>query len=178
MKMQTRTESGNFRFLTNDQILPHLQWSISHASQHIIIVGPWLDAYFAGKVIDSLPHLDLAVSFLVRVEEDGEIDAKTLSALNLAQRNIKNFQARALPQLHAKVIIIDNETFYLGSANWYWYSLHKSLETMVTGETSLIPELLSVIDNYWEKATPLARDDLEGYHDLEPLKNIIHSKID
>lgn len=166
--------TGNLKLLTKGQILPHLQMSISQTTGSIIIVGPWLDAYFTGKVIDSLPNPDIEVSFLVRIDDDGVIDAKTLSALNLARKNINNFQARTLHQLHSKVIIIDNETFYMGSANWYWYSLQESLETTVTGKTSLIPKLIPEINRYWEKATPLTREDMNDYHDLEPRKVDIH----
>lgn len=166
---------STLKLLTSGQIIPHLQWSISQATRSINIVGPWLDAYFARKIIDSLQHPEMAVSFLLRIEEDGTIDTKTLSALNLAQENIRNFQARTLPYLHSKFIIIDNESFYLGSANWYWYSLHESLETTITGCTSQLPELISRLDDYWEKAKPLSRDDLKGYHDLEPLKkDVLH----
>jgi phosphatidylserine/phosphatidylglycerophosphate/cardiolipin synthase-like enzyme len=112
----------------------------------------------------------IGVRFLVRIDGDELIDAKTLSALNLARENLKNFQARTLPYLHSKVILLDQSLFYLGSANWYWYSLHKSLETTVTGKTDILPGLITEIDRYWEKATPLTREDLKGYHDLEPLQ--------
>ncbi|BDZ71395.1 phospholipase D-like domain-containing protein [Methanobacterium petrolearium] len=160
--------------LGKDQIIPQLQNSILQATNSIMIVGPWLDAYFTRIVIDSLPQPDLAVLFLVRIDDDGLVDGKTMSALNLAQENLENFQARTLPQLHSKVIIIDDITFYLGSANWYWYSLHKSLETTVTGKTSILPELVPEIYGYWEKATPLTKEDLKDHRDLEPIMSDDH----
>jgi phosphatidylserine/phosphatidylglycerophosphate/cardiolipin synthase-like enzyme len=170
-------QTENLKLLGKDQILPHLQTNISKATGSILIVGPWLDAYFIGKVIDSLPNLNIEVRFMVRIDGDDVIDTKTLSALNLARKNIKNFQARTLKNLHSKVILIDNEIFYLGSANWYWYSLHESLEVTVTGNTNILPELVRELYDYWDKGTPLNRDDLKDYLDLEPVKtcSLLHT---
>lgn len=172
--MNPKTTPEKLNLLGKGQILPHLQNSIQQATSSIMIVGPWLDAYFTRIVVDSLPQPDLAVLFLVRIDDDGLVDGKTLSALNLARENLENFQARTLPQLHSKVIIIDNEIFYLGSANWYWYSLHASLETTVTGETSILPELIPEIDRFWQMATPLTREDMVNYRDLEPVMRDDH----
>lgn len=170
MKSFVMKSPGNLKLLTKGQILPHIQQSISKATKSILIVGPWLDAYFTRNVIDSLPNLDINVSFLVRIEDGDKIDAKTLSALNLARENIPKFQARTLSNLHLKVIIIDDETFYLGSANWYWYSLHESLETTLCGKTLLIHELVPEINKHWTNATPLTSGDMADYNDLEPVK--------
>lgn len=165
----------NLKLLKKGEILPHFQSSISHASSSIRIVGPWLDAYFTGKIIDSLSTPKINVQFIVRIDDEDVIDSKTLSALNLARKNITNYQARTLKNLHSKVILIDNKTFYLGSCNWYWYSLHESLETTITGKTSQLPELIMEMEAYWEKATPLTRNEVEGFYDLKPINRDIHS---
>jgi phosphatidylserine/phosphatidylglycerophosphate/cardiolipin synthase-like enzyme len=165
------------KLLGRGQVLSHLEGSISRAQDSILIVGPWLDSYFTGKIINSLPTPEIEVRFIVRIEGDGPIDGKTLSALNLAREKIKNFQARSLLNLHSKVILIDQEIFYMGSTNWYWYSLHQSLEVTVTGETSIIPEIITEMNSYWDKATPLTMDDLKDYHDLEPIKKDIHGWV-
>ena len=174
MKLENSSLNRDLKLLTTNQILPHIQMSIRKATSSICIVGPWLDAYFTRKVVDSLGNPEIAVSFIVRIDGDDLIDAKTLSALNLAQKNIKNFQARTLLKLHSKVILIDREIFYIGSTNWYWYSLHESLELTVTGETSIIPEIITEIESYWEKGTILTTMDLEGYSDYEPIRSKIH----
>lgn len=168
---------GELKLLGKGQLLPHLQTSISHASQSIWIVGPWLDAYFVGNVIDSIRFPEIEVRFIVRIDDEGIIDSKTLSALNLARKNIPNYHARSLLNLHSKVILIDEDVFYLGSTNWYWYSLHKSQEMTVTGKTIIIPELILELMDYWDKATPLTTGDVKGYHDLEPLTADISQEI-
>jgi phosphatidylserine/phosphatidylglycerophosphate/cardiolipin synthase-like enzyme len=169
-------KTGNLKLLGKGELLIHLQSSISQVTRSILIVGPWLDAYFVRKVLDSLPSLEIEVRFLVRIEEEGEIDSKTKSALNLARKNISNFKAKTLKNLHSKVIIIDNNIFYLGSTNWYWYSLNESLEATITGKISYLPELMTEMDDYWEKATPLTADDLKGFNDFEPIKVEVHLK--
>ncbi|MBF4475903.1 phospholipase D-like domain-containing protein [Methanobacterium formicicum] len=161
-------DNVDLKLLGQDQLLPWLQHDISQVTQSIMIVGPWLDAYFVAKVLDSMQTTKIGVRFLVRIDGDELIDTKTLSALNLARENLENFQARTLPYLHSKVILLDQAIFYLGSANWYWYSLHKSLETTITGKIDILPGLTTEMDRYWEKATPLTREDLKNYHDLEP----------
>ena len=174
MNREKSSLNPKLKLLGRGQVLSHLEGSISRAQDSILIVGPWLDSYFTGKIINSLPAPEIEVSFIVRIDGDDPIDGKTLSALNLAREKIKNFQARTIPNLHSKVILIDQEIFYMGSTNWYWYSLHESLEATVTGETSSIPEIITEMNNYWEKATPLTMDDLKDYHDLEPIKKDIN----
>jgi phosphatidylserine/phosphatidylglycerophosphate/cardiolipin synthase-like enzyme len=160
---------GTLETLGKGQLLNHLQASISRARQSIWIVGPWLDAYFVGKIIDSLSIPEVEVYFIVRVDGEGVIDSKTLSALNLARKNLDYFQARSLPKLHSKIILIDKEVFYLGSTNWYWYSLYESLELSVTGKTLILPRLTAEIESYWNEATPIKNSYIKRYHDLDPI---------
>ena len=110
--------------------------------------------------------------FLVR-DVDGVIDGKTLSALNLARLNLRNFQARSLNKLHSKVIIIDDKIFYLGSANWYWYSLNKGVEVTIKGRAEVIPDLISLVNKYWNESSPV---DLSNVTDLDckPVKGDHH----
>lgn len=174
MILEKLSLNSKLKLLGRGQILPHIQTSISQATDSILIAGPWLDAYFVREIIDSLGDQNIGVSFIVRIEDGYVIDSKTLSALNLARKNIKNFQARTLKNLHSKIILIDKDIFYLGSTNWYWYSLHESLEVTVTGKTFILPEIISEMDSYWENATPLTIDDMKDHNDFEPIKKDIH----
>ncbi|MFA0847817.1 MAG: phospholipase D-like domain-containing protein, partial [Methanobacterium formicicum] len=133
--------SNNFKVIGKGKVLRYLRGHISNAKKSILIVGPWIDGYFVQEIIDSLPNKKIEVKFIVRIDGLEEIDDKTLSALNLAKKNIEKYEAKTLPMLHSKVILIDNETFYLGSTNWYWYSLNESLELTIIGQTSTIPGL-------------------------------------
>lgn len=167
---------GKLKLLTKGQILPHLKEMILNAEESIFIVGPWLDAYFTRIIVDSLPSKEVEVKFVVRVD-DGVIDTKTLSALNFARENLKNFQAKSLENLHSKVILIDREIFFLGSANWYWYSLNQGVEVTVNGDISLLPELLQEMDQYWMDAFPISIEDIKESRDFTPVDvDIYHYK--
>jgi hypothetical protein len=133
-------------------------------------VGPWLDAYFTRIIINSLTRKEIDVKFIVRIDDD-IIDKKTLSALNLAKQNLENFQAKSLENLHSKIIVIDHEIFFLGSANWYWYSLHESIEVVIEGDISDIPDLEIELDNYWKDGTVIPDEKISRYNDFEPVKN-------
>ncbi|MCE5214589.1 MAG: phospholipase D-like domain-containing protein [Methanobacterium sp.] len=159
----------SLKLLDKGQILANIKKRILKTDKNIYIIGPWLDAYFTREIIHSLPHPEIEVNFLVRKDE-GVIDGKTLSALNLARMNITHFQARSLEKLHSKVIVIDNETFYLGSANWYWYSLNKTFETTITGNIPLLSKLIPQIEEYWDIATPISEDEIKKHCDFEPVK--------
>jgi hypothetical protein len=161
---------NEIKLLTKGQLLPHLEDSISKAEQSIFIVGPWLDAYFARIVINSLIDKDIQVKFIVRIDE-GVIDGKTLSALHLAHQNFRNFKARALENLHSKIILIDSQIFFLGSANWYWYSLNKGIEVAVMGQVNVIPDLKSEVHSYWEESSPVDLSSLTIL-DCKPVKEI------
>ncbi|NYB52394.1 MAG: hypothetical protein HVN35_07555 [Methanobacteriaceae archaeon] len=165
--------TNSLELLKKGELLPHLQQSICQAAKSIFIVGPWIDAYFVGKIIDSIEDENINLSFMVRMEEDNSIDSRTLSALNLARKNSVNFQAKTLQNLHFKIILIDNDIFYMGSTNWYYYSLHKSLELTLTGKTSIIPKINSEMEYYWENGTLLTDDDLKGHNDTEPIQKDI-----
>jgi phosphatidylserine/phosphatidylglycerophosphate/cardiolipin synthase-like enzyme len=169
MNLENLSQITELKLLGSGQALPHILQSISKAEQSIMIVGPWLDAYFVGNIIDSLTAPKIEVRFIIRIE-DGTIDSKTLSALNLAREKLENFQARCLHNLHSKVILIDQQIFYLGSNNWYWYSLHKSLELTVTSNTSILTGIIPEVQDYWENGTPLTTEDLEDHLDFEPIK--------
>lgn len=126
-----------------------------------------MDAYFTGQISNYLPDNEIHVRFLVRID-DGCVDSKTLSALNLGKQNINNFHAKALENLHSKVILIDEDVFYLGSANWYWYSLHESLELVVKGKTEELPGLIQELEEYWKNASYIPDSLIEKNQDFEP----------
>lgn len=158
----------DLKLLTNGELLTQLKDSISLAEESIFIVGPWLDAYFTRIIVDSLPGKDIKVKFIVRVD-DGVIDGKTLSALNFARENLNNFQAKSLENLHSKAILVDGEIFFLGSANWYWYSLNRGVELTIKGTTTQLPGLIPELEKYWEEAAPILEDLISKFQDFDPV---------
>lgn len=163
------------KLLTKGQIIPHLEESISKAADSIFLVGPWLDAYFTRLMVNSLVNEDVEVKFVVRMDE-GVVDGKTLSALNLAHQKLGNFQARSLENLHSKVILIDREIFFLGSANWYWYSLNQGVEVVIKGYADQLTGLVLELDKYWSEGSPIPVEELKHYKDFTDIEKMSKSR--
>jgi hypothetical protein len=159
------------KLLTRGNLLTHLKEAIINTGESIFIVGPWLDAYFIRLIINSISNKDVEVKFIVRID-DGVIDTKTMSALNLARQNLNNFKAKSLENLHSKVILIDNEIFFLGSANWYWYSLNLGVEVTINGTTDQLPELIPELEKYWDEGAPIPDDLISKFQDFEPIRDL------
>jgi phosphatidylserine/phosphatidylglycerophosphate/cardiolipin synthase-like enzyme len=63
---------------------------------------------------------------------------------------------RTLERLHAKCLLIDDRLCYVGSANWYRYSLETSLEIVLRGPLDSAPGLQQECEVLWEQATPFS----------------------
>jgi phosphatidylserine/phosphatidylglycerophosphate/cardiolipin synthase-like enzyme len=57
-----------------------------------------------------------------------------------------------LERLHAKCLLIDQRIAYVGSANWYRYSLEESLEIVLRGPAAAVAGLQQTCEELWEQA--------------------------
>ncbi len=148
--------SESFKCVGPGEVLAYLRGDLRRAEQSLLIIGPWLDDYFAEQVVKSARR-DLKVRVLVRPE--AEVDAlaweRTLASLSVFAGHWASFEGRHLERLHAKCICIDDQTVYVGSANWYRYSLENSLEVVLRGPSGLIEGGLSQLESLWDRGEPL-----------------------
>lgn len=118
--------SGKFKCVGPGEVLAFLRADLRRATKSLLIIGPWLDDYFAEQVVAPASH-DLVARVLVRPE--AEVDAlaweRTLAALSIFTGYWSKCEARHLARLHAKCLCIDDGIIYVGSANWYRYSIGK-----------------------------------------------------
>ncbi len=152
--------SENFKVLGAGKVLPYLRGDISQAQKSLFVIGPWIDGFFTQELV-SVFKKSLIVRFLVRLENvEKDVRLTTLQSLRLAASSVSSFEARSLRTLHAKSIIIDSKIAYIGSTNWYKYSLEQSHEVTLrcTSDTAL--ELERVLKEYWEKASPINSDSV------------------
>jgi len=144
--------SESFKCVGRGEVLAYLRADLRKAEQSLLIVGPWLDDYFAEQVVKSAGR-DLKTRVLVRPE--AEVDAlaweRTLAAISVFAGHWASFEARHLGRLHAKCICIDDATVYVGSANWYRYSLEISEEVVVRGRVDLVEGGLSQFERLWDR---------------------------
>ena len=138
------------------RVLAYLRTDLAKATRSLLIIGPWLDDYFAQEIIRVAPA-NIEARVLVRGEKNVEPRAwiGTQQAIFTFRNHWKAFQARQLDLIHAKVICIDGQITYLGSANWYRFSLEKAKEIVLRLPINEMENLEEELENLWECGTDL-----------------------
>ncbi len=151
--------STDWRALGPGNLLGHLRSDLKKAVREVLIVGPWIDAFFADLVIGA-SSTATALRILTR-----PLDAMSSGFLEHAQAARRRFtdrgnaEIRTLHHLHAKVILIDGVIAFCGSANWYRYSLEEAAEIVLRGDGQEVPSLLDELASLWDQATPENLED-------------------
>ncbi|HPS90647.1 MAG TPA: phospholipase D-like domain-containing protein [Methanothrix sp.] len=147
---------NGFTLIGPGKVLAYLRDDLSRASESLVIVGPWLDDYFADQVVLASPS-ELDARAVVREEEqmDPEAWQRTSAALSIFAAKWTDFKARTQGRLHAKFLCIDDKILYLGSANWYRYSLEKSFELVLRGPKNKIIGFDEELERLWRNAADL-----------------------
>lgn len=152
--------SNAWQTLGRGNILGHLRADLKRASSAVYIVGPWIDAYFAEMVRDALPA-GTGLRVVARPPEGASASfAEHAIAARTCLEGRPNTVVRLLANLHAKVVTIDEDIVYCGSANWYRYSLEESREIVLRGPLAAASGLWDELQVIWDQATaepPLKR---------------------
>lgn len=176
-QVKLSTSLKNFKAIGAGKVLAYLRGDIQKARKSLFVVGPWIDGYFVKEII-SVMRKDISVRFLIRLEySNDETRFATLASLKALQEHVNIFESRSSPTLHAKVIIIDNDIVYIGSTNWYRYSIEQALEITLRGLLSSIMNLQDILDEYWEEAEPIHLEEVETIPQDE-LPEINHEILD
>src|SRR5262245_678566 len=149
--------SGNFTSVGPGKTLAYLRGDVRAASQSFFLIGPWLDSYVAEQIVLLAPR-NLQARVLVRAEQQVEVEVwqEIVKALSRFAAHWSQFEARTLGRLHAKCVLIDDRLCYVGSANWYRYSLEKSLEIVLRGPLDAAVGLQQECEALWEQAAPFS----------------------
>ena len=149
--------SVNFTCVGPGKTLAYLRGDVRSASQSFFLVGPWLDSYVAEQIVLLAPR-NLQARALVRAEKQVEADVwkEIVAALATFAAHWNRFEVRTRERLHAKCVLIDERLCYVGSANWYRYSLETSLEIVLRGPLDSASGLQQECDALWEQATPFS----------------------
>ncbi len=145
--------SGNFTCVGPGKTLAYLRGDLRGSSKSFFLIGPWLDTYVAEQMVLHAPR-HLQARILVRAEQqvEAEVWQEIVSALSKFAAHWNQFEVRTLERLHAKCFLIDDRLAYVGSANWYRYSLETSLEIVLRGRLDLVPGLQQECEALWEQA--------------------------
>lgn len=149
--------SENFSTVGPGKTLAYLRGDVRAASQSFFLIGPWLDSYVAEQIVLQAPRT-LHARVLIRAEQqvDCEIWQEIVRGLSRFAAHWNQFEVRTLERLHAKCILIDGRLGYVGSANWYRYSLETSLEIVLRGPLESALGLQQECETLWEQANPFS----------------------
>lgn len=169
-----------------DRIMGNLRSDLKKATQSIMIIGPWIDDYFANEIISSAAR-SLNANLLIRDPNDVDKFSRERShiALSIFKEHWPSFEVRTLEKLHAKMILIDNNILYIGSANWYRFSLESAREIVIRGPVESINGIQVEIKKLWRdgkpyefRTTATSDQEISGipYEILDPLaRKVIES---
>ncbi len=133
--------------------LAYLRGALTNARRSLLIVGPWIDSFFATELVKASPdRLDVRVILRPENQVEDDVWEEMLAALRIFSEHWSHVEARTLERLHAKCLVIDNEIAFLGSMNWYRYSLESQCELLVRAPVQAIAGLPESIENLWEQA--------------------------
>jgi hypothetical protein len=147
-------QSSVWRALGSSNILEFLRTDLKRATHKVLLVGPWIDHFFAELVVRTCQG-PLALRVMSR-----PLDALNSAflphawAARLCFATRGNIEFRRLPTVHAKAILIDDSIAYCGSANWYRYSLEEGREIVLRVLVQAVPSLLDELSSLWDEAQP------------------------
>jgi hypothetical protein len=170
---------NGFTLIGPGKILAYLREDLSRASESLVIVGPWLDDYFAEQIVLVAPS-DLDARAIVRDEQQMDPEAwhRTSAALSIFSGHWNDFKAKTQERLHAKFLCIDDKIAYIGSANWYRYSLEKSLEVVLRGPKNEIIGFDEELVRLWRNATDFRIQHKSSEPNKSTAKGIDYEIID
>lgn len=160
--------SDGWQTLGKGDVLGHLRGDLKKAQHLVMIVGPWIDAFFAEAVVAALPaKVELRVTTRPATATSAPFAAHAAAAVQTLQRRPQT-SVRTLATLHAKVVVVDERVVYCGSANWYRYSLEQSREIVLRGPLADVPGVLDELQVIWEQAS------IEAIAPVRPEPVVVH----
>jgi phosphatidylserine/phosphatidylglycerophosphate/cardiolipin synthase-like enzyme len=171
--------SSSFTCIGSGNILGYLRNDLREAKNSVIVIGPWMDDYFAEEVVKVAPStLDSRAIVRPEAQMDSETWNRTEAALHLFSEHWTSFEAKVLDKLHAKILCIDGKTAYVGSTNWYRYSLEKSHEVVLRGPVDHIRGFDVELEGLWEKGEYFRHQSRAKAKDKPIPRGIDHEVID
>jgi hypothetical protein len=143
--------SIRFASLGKGEFLPSLRGDLKRAKQSLSIICPWIDEYFANEVALACTAA-VRVSVIMRPEEsvDDIMWPHMVGAVSRLNEHFESLAVHTLEYLHAKSIIIDDEIAYVGSTNFYRFSLEDSKELALRGPLKEMGNLAGAIKKLLE----------------------------
>lgn len=129
---------------------------ITNAKRSVKLTSPWISEQVARALCELAVKKKIHFQILTSLDEGVETHRKALRLL--AETKIDEVDIRALrdKQLHAKMVLIDDTLFIIGSANLTLSGLYENIESyVVLSSENVVKESLRKFAELWDKAIPL-----------------------
>lgn len=150
---------------------------VKKCKKTLVIISPYVSQGAVNQLLQAVPSKVKCTLITVPPGRDYLFGSVEVEALKLLQK--KKFDIRTLPNLHAKLYVLDGSTAYLGSANFTasgWFK-DGNVEDMIRIMVSK-KDMGHIRERYMTPSSPL---DLEGgwVEELERQKKIVeeHQKL-
>ena len=135
---------------------------IRSARNEVKITSPWISHRVAKDICDLALKKNISFEILTSLDTTVRTHKNALKVFREA--DIPKIKVRVIEdkQLHAKMVLIDESSFIIGSANLTLSGLYENVESyVVLSDTDLVARSLTEFENLWKKATPIENFDLE-----------------
>lgn len=134
---------------------------IKSAQNNVKITSPWISEKVAKDICDLALKNDISFEILTSMDTSVRTHKNALRIFK--QASIPKIKVRIIEdkQLHAKMVLIDQSSFIIGSANLTLSGLYENVESyVVLSDVDLVAKSVSEFVNLWKKATPIEKFDL------------------
>jgi hypothetical protein len=129
---------------------------LRHACKIIRITSPWISCGVAKAICDIARKQ--RINFRIITSSDTSVETHRKAIQIFRDANLENVEVRILKDklVHAKMIIIDENLFIIGSANLTLSGLYENIEGyVVLSEPSLVKDSILKFDELWNMATAI-----------------------
>jgi PLD-like domain len=155
MLRRFKVSSIRFTSIGTGKFLATLRSDLKNATDELFIICPWLDEFFAAEIVKiGVSSLNIRLLMRPQTSVDPAMWPLMESAVNIFRDKFASSTVRTLDRLHAKCIILDRRICYIGSANFYWYSLNESREICLRGPLDEMGALSPEAEALWKEGVP------------------------
>lgn len=150
-------------FVDETTVFDRFSDAIREGRQEILIASPWISRGGLSNVLSDLrPNAQIS-RILIRIKEQADAQINDLDTLNLLK--LDGARIRYCPELHAKMLVVDNKKAIIGSSNITASGLGikdaPNIETgVVTDENEVVGNAKQKFEDIWRNAVEYEHGDL------------------
>lgn len=147
---------GTTIFGTIEEIWPIVSQSIKKATKSIQIISPWITESTLIDVLEERRQAGVDIEIIIQARTE---QTKKIVPQGIVEQLYSKFRLQALENLHTKLVLVDCQLLYSGSANLTRSGLLNALESgLVTNDPKIVKQAIKFVDRVLEEAKARALD--------------------